>query len=52
MFSASYVSKVIFDDIFLGGVAEKTAISALTVATKLYDLVVFPFVKIAIYLAL
>lgn len=52
MFSASYISKVIFNDIFLSGLAEKEAISALTVVTKLYDLVVFPFIKIAIYLAL
>jgi hypothetical protein len=50
MFSAKYLTTVIFSDIFLGGVGE--AMTTTDWINKLYNNIVFPFIKIAIYLSL
>ena len=46
MFSAKYLTTVIFSDIFLGGVGE--AMTTTDWINKLYNNIVFPFIKVSI----
>lgn len=50
MYSAKYLTGVVFSDVFKGGVGE--AMTTVEWIQMLYDKIAFPFIKIAIYLSL
>ncbi len=50
MYSAKYLTGVVFSDVFKGGVGE--AMTTVQWIQMLYDKIAFPFIKIAIYLSL